>query len=108
VRSLDRNVTTVALAPSPHWCRLSLAFLACGLGCASSTPTPVAPPVRHWVPGYVLGIWGKAELDVRDDCPLTGAAAVRVSATWMTVAVSVLTLGIYTPREVLVQCEAAR
>jgi len=68
----------------------------------------MAPPVRHLVPGYVLGIWGKAELDVRDDCPLTGAAAVRVSATWMTVAVSVLTLGIYTPREVLVQCEVAR
>ncbi len=81
-------------------------------GCASA-PVAAAPnvpsaPNRHWVPAYVLGIWGKAELDVRDDCPTTGAAGVFIGPTWQTILVSVGTVGLYTPREVRVYCRAAR
>ena len=75
------------------------------LGCAPARPA--AEPVReHWVPGYAFGIWGRSELDLRDDCPTTGAARVRIGPTWSTLLVSVLTLGIYTPREVIVHCRA--
>ncbi len=74
-----------------------------GFGCAASLPA-AAPPHQHWVPGYVFGLWGKAELDVRDDCPTTGAESVRIGTTWSTLLVSVATLGAYTPREVRVQC----
>ena len=79
----------------------SLALLGCGSAAARA---PAAPLHDHWLSGYVFGIWGKSELDVRDDCPDTGAASVRIGATWTTLAVSVVTLGIYTPREVRVQC----
>jgi len=58
----------------------------------------------HWAPAYVFGIWGKAEHDVRDDCPSRGASGVRIGATWSTLLVSVVTLGMYTPREVEVRC----
>ena len=80
------------------------AALSCG--CAGATPTAVAPAREHWVPGYFFGIWGKAELDARDDCPTTGPDNVRIGATWSTLLVSVVTLGMYTPREVRVQCKA--
>ena len=85
-----------------------LTLYACGWllgGCASNpSRSAVSATHDHWLPGYVLGIWGKAELDVRDHCPKTGAASVRVGATWTTLVVTVVTLGIYTPREVRVQC----
>jgi hypothetical protein len=83
-----------------------LACFACTLACSGPPRSAVAPTRDHWLPGYVLGIWGTAELDVRDDCPRTGAASVRVGATWTTLLVSIVTLGIYTPREVRVQCRA--
>jgi len=77
------------------------------VGCTPARPA--AEPVReHWVPGYVFGIWGRSELDLRDDCPTTGAARVRVGSTWSTLLVSLFTLGMYTPREVIVHCRAAR
>jgi len=75
------------------------------LGCAAQRPA--AEPTReHWVPSYAFGIWGRSELDTRDDCPGTGAARVRVGTTWSTLLVSIATLGIYTPREVIVHCRA--
>ena len=79
---------------------------ACTLfGCAA--PPPAATPAHeHWVPGYVFGLWGKADLDVRDDCPTTGAESVRIGITWSTLLVSVITVGMYTPREVRVHCRA--
>jgi hypothetical protein len=75
------------------------------LGCGGSVPSAVDPH-EHWVPGFAFGLYGKAELDVRDDCPSTGAASIRIGTTWSTLLVSVVTLGIYTPREVRVQCKA--
>lgn len=97
----QRNVRPVA-----HFrCRLGLACLLGTLGCASATPTARAPH-RHWAPAYVFGIWGKAELDARDDCSTSGAADVFIGQTWKTLLVSVGTLGMYTPREVRIRCRA--
>ncbi len=81
-------------------------MLTCALvvGCASTSPVAVGPERAHWVRGYVFGIWGKAEIDVRDDCPTTGAESVRIGTTWSTLLVTLVTLGMYTPREVRVQC----
>jgi hypothetical protein len=95
-------VATSSWQAWPAW--LLLLALA---GCAVP-PKAVAPVREHWVPAYVFGIWGKNELDVRDDCPVTGAARVRIGATWSTVLVSLVTLGVYTPREVIVHCRAER
>ena len=64
--------------------------------------------MEHWVAGYVLGIWGGAELDVRDDCPEAGASSVRIGSTWSTLLVGLLTLGIYTPREVRIACQSTQ
>jgi hypothetical protein len=88
------------------WWLALLALLVLG-GCAEP-PRAVTPAREHWVPAYVFGIWGKSELDIRDDCPTAGAASVRVGATWSTVLVSLVTLGMYTPREVIVHCRAER
>ncbi|MEO8905062.1 MAG: hypothetical protein ABI488_21625 [Polyangiaceae bacterium] len=86
--------------------RVGLVPLLCGaLGCGAGLPAST-PAHEHWVPGYAFGLWGKAELDVRDDCPVTGAASVRIGTTWSTLLVSVATLGAYTPRQVRVHCRA--
>jgi hypothetical protein len=98
-----RNVRLVARKLSELW--LTLSLLAPALGCAG-TPPAQAPTRNHWLPGYVFGIWGKAELDVRDDCPTAGAARIRVGATWSTLLVSLVTLGLYTPRQVTVHCRS--
>ena len=93
---------------SPRLIRLQAACLlaACALlGCAAPLPATTAAH-EHWVPGYAFGLWGKADLDVRDDCPTTGAESVRIGTTWSTLLVSVITVGMYTPREVRVSCRA--
>jgi len=82
-------------------CTLALA------GCAS-TNADLRPTQAHWVSSYVLGVWGTAEFDVREDCPSGIAESVRVGPTWATVLVSVGTLGLYTPREVIVHCRVVR
>jgi hypothetical protein len=99
----ERNVQLAARSARSSWPMLSVLLLV--VGC-TGTPVASAPTREHWVPGYVLGIWGKGELDVRDDCPAAGAARVRIGATWATLLVSVVTLGIYTPHEVIVHCRA--
>ncbi len=82
---------------------LALSLVYAPLGC-TAIPHAAAPRRDHWTPSYVFGIWGKAELDVRDDCPTGGAATIRIGATWSTLLVSVITLGLYTPSEVVVRC----
>lgn len=96
-----RNVRPVAQL---RW-SFGLACLLGLWGCASATPV-VREPHRHWVPAYVFGIWGKAELDARDDCSTSGVADVFIGQTWKTLLVSVGTLGMYTPREVRIRCRA--
>jgi hypothetical protein len=95
----ERNVWLAARKNFGAWCA-ALSLLGC-----SATPPAVAPVREHWIPSYVFGIWGKGDLDVRDDCPSSGAARVRIGATWSTLLVSVVTLGMYTPHEVIVHCQ---
>jgi len=102
-------VSPLSLSRSPRRaarCVLCLAPLLVGsIGCAAALPAST-PAREHWVPGYAFGLWGKADLHVRDDCPSAGAESVRVGTTWATLLVSVATLGVYTPREVRVRCRA--
>jgi hypothetical protein len=49
---------------------------------------------------------GHADVDVRDHCPTARAHEVRLGGNVRTVGASILTLGIDTPREVTITCEA--
>ena len=53
--------------------RSLLACLALLVGCAARDAHPARAPRSHWVSGYLFGLCGEAELDVRDDCPKSGA-----------------------------------
>ena len=93
--------------------RALAAVWACALalaGCASANADLHPPRVTeaHWVSSYVLGVWGTAEFDIRDDCPSGVAESVRIGPTWATLLVSIGTLGLYTPREVIVHCRVIR
>jgi hypothetical protein len=61
---------------------------------------------RHRTTGhlYLLGSVGELEVDVRDYCGDRGAAEIRSSGDVLTVAVTVATLGIYSPRRVHITC----
>ena len=59
---------------------------------------------ERWLPSYVFGMFGEPALDVRDVCASGAATNIGVGANVGTVTVSVLTLGIYTPRKVWVAC----
>ncbi|HYJ10354.1 MAG TPA: hypothetical protein VEX18_15125 [Polyangiaceae bacterium] len=65
--------------------------------------------VRHmWLPTYAFGAIGGGDVDVRDVCASGKARELSVGSTWSTLSVSVATLGIYTPREVMVSCVPLR
>lgn len=77
-------------------------------GCAATFVDVRVKPGEEktqWAHFYVLGALGEAEVDVRDHCPTARAHAVWVGEDVFTLAVSVVTLGIYTPRKVAVTCE---
>ncbi|HEY4157860.1 MAG TPA: hypothetical protein VGM29_07170 [Polyangiaceae bacterium] len=75
------------------------------LSCAGSTPKAVTPVHHHVVPAFLFGAFDGPELDVRNDCPNTSAESIRIGTTWSTLGLSILTLGIYTPREVSIRCK---
>jgi hypothetical protein len=56
------------------------------------------------MPTYLFGTLGNRTLDVADICGGQPAGAVAVYPTAATVALGVLTLGIYTPLEIRVHC----
>lgn len=56
---------------------------------------------EQWTEHYLFGLVGKEDHDVREWCR-DGAAMVRTGGNVATVAVTVLTLGIYAPRKVYV------
>ena len=74
---------------------LGLAATACGASRGSGT--------RVLVPSYLLGTLGTHMLDVRGICP-GRTAEIEVVSTPATVAATILTLGIYTPHELRLQC----
>jgi hypothetical protein len=71
------------------------------LTACSATP---ANAVRLWTPSYAFGTLGYRDFDVRTYCGERGARRVQVTGTPETLAVSVVTLGVYTPREVTIEC----
>jgi hypothetical protein len=86
---------------------LLLSLCAAVTGCAPALHAPRAPDheIRErWLPSFVFGIFGEPALEVRDVCPSGVATAVSVGTNAGTVGVSILTLGIYTPRKVWVAC----
>jgi hypothetical protein len=82
------------------WLVLALA----STGCAAYQST-----TRHvWLPAYLFGSIGGGDLDVRDVCPSGRAEQLSVGASWRTLGVSLVTLGVYTPREAKVRCAPKR
>jgi hypothetical protein len=96
--------------------RLSARVLAlvAALGPSSCAATFTEPRTARsesrsvWASYYVVGIIGREEVDVREHCPSGQASEVETGATLATLGVSLLTIGIYTPRRVLITCAPAR
>lgn len=74
------------------------------LGCAG----PRAGVRSVWLPTYGFGALGGGDLDLRDVCPSGRAEELSVGSSWATLAVSFVTLGVYTPREAKVRCAVVR
>ena len=85
--------------------RAALLFCCLGLvGCGAQRP--VARTV--WLPTYAFGALGGGDLDMRDLCPSGAFKELSVGSTWATLGVSLVTLGVYTPREARVRCAPGR
>ena len=54
---------------------------------------------------FILGRIGEPEIDLAKECP-AGVASFGDTFTWSDVLFGVLTLGIYTPRTVVLKCAA--
>jgi len=86
---------------------LALALLP---GCAATFKdhrVPAGEERTKWAHFYFIGAVGEAEVDVRDHCPTARAHEVWVGEDVLTLGVSLLTLGIYTPRKVAITCGRA-
>jgi hypothetical protein len=59
---------------------------------------------RVWAKSYAFGTLGQRDFDARDVCGERGAERIELVATPSTVLLSLVTLGIYTPKEVRVRC----
>jgi hypothetical protein len=72
---------------------------------AFQTRLPKGPEVKEKVLGYwAFGIFGEHEVDLDALCP-SGVAAWRAeSIAW----VDIITLGVYTPRRVVVECAGVK
>jgi hypothetical protein len=91
----------------PHWLGLASSALAL-IGCAPVLQSNAGSTERYWLPAYAFGAVAGGELDLRDVCRSGRAEELAIGATWLTVGVSVLTLGVYTPREARVRCAPPR
>jgi hypothetical protein len=59
---------------------------------------------EEWTNFFLFGLVGHDRVDVREFCPNSQVAALRSGGNFGTSLVSVLTVGIYTPRKVYVSC----
>ncbi len=94
-------------APFPAFAGCLLCVLLSG--CTATFREPrLAGGESHseWTPSYVFGLFGRAEIDVRDHCPSGRVREIETGANVATIGISLLTIGIYTPRRVVVTCEA--
>jgi len=91
--------------------RVALAISVFTTGCAATLVDPRVPAgaeKSEWVDFYLFGLLGHEVVDVRDLCPTARAHEVHVGSNVATLGLSVVTLGIYTPRKVTVTCAKAR
>lgn len=62
-----------------------------------------APDHEEWEDHYLFGTTGKTDIDVQRYCP-NGVGAVRTGGNAGTTTLSIVTLGVYTPRKVYIAC----
>jgi hypothetical protein len=78
-------------------------------GCANLTvktgSPPTAAPIKKDLTFYIWGLVGTEEIDLRALCP-TGVASIHQQATFGDMCLSLITLGIYTPRTVEITCSS--
>jgi hypothetical protein len=87
---------------------LTLAVFASACSATFTDPrVPAGEKKSEWQPFFLLGAVGHAEVDVRDYCAENRAHEVHLGGDILTVIVSVVTIGIYTPRKVTVTCAKA-
>ena len=60
----------------------------------------------EWTSFFVFGLVGEQNLDMHQFCPDGRVAEVQTGANFLTGLVSLVTIGIYTPRKVYVTCAA--
>jgi hypothetical protein len=85
----------------------ALALGAGALACAATFQEPRHPRAEShsvWASYFVVGLIGKNDVDVRDHCKSGRASEIETGTDFGTLVVSLLTIGIYTPRRVLVTC----
>jgi hypothetical protein len=90
---------------------VAVAWLALTNGCYKATfyQDPHATSGtshEEWTHFFLFGLVGHEVVDVRRYCPPRDVAMVRTGANAGTGFVSIITLGIYTPRKVYVTCAA--
>jgi len=78
----------------------SLALVSCA--------APAAGTRRVLLPAYALGAIGGGDVDVRDYCPAGSVGEIYVGTSFRTLGLSLVTLGVYTPRELQIRCGCAR
>jgi len=76
-----------------------LAALAGGCGAAAAPQNG-----RVWANSYAFGTLGERNFDARNVCGERGVERIEVLATPSTVLLSLVTLGMYTPKELRVEC----
>jgi hypothetical protein len=89
---------------------VALATLASTTGCYKATfvedPSALKRQTSHeeWADHFVFGLVGDKEYDVRQWCP-NGTGMARTGGNVGTTTLSIVTLGIYTPRKVYITCQ---
>jgi hypothetical protein len=89
----------------------AVALLVFSTGCYKATfirdPSAVRG-VEHdeWTSFFLFGLVNEKTIDVHHFCPNGDVAQIQTGANFGTGLVSILTLGIYTPRKVYVTCAA--
>ena len=58
-----------------------------------------------WVNGFGFGLFGSRSIDVRDVCQSGVARRVAVEQTPTTTVLTLVSLGVYTPRQVRIRCQ---
>ncbi|HEX4338579.1 MAG TPA: hypothetical protein VH062_21890 [Polyangiaceae bacterium] len=97
MRSRVRHLRTI--------CALAVAVTTPGCFSASFADARVVPGETHevWLHGYLYGLVGSRDVDARYTCA-NAVSGVAVVETAPTVTLTLVTLGIYTPRVATVRC----